>query len=175
LIGRLSKQEDVMKLAALALACAVGTSALAAPAGWVTYRNERFGTTADIPSGWKPGPPPENRDGLRFASPDGRSSVAVSGSLHSHQSIDEALDAFERPRRGERITYKKRRGRWLVVSGYRGDRIFYRKLLLGCRGTVWNRVDIDYPAGEKRAFDPLVTHISQSLHAGSGYDAEGCS
>jgi serine/threonine-protein kinase len=173
--GRLSNEEDVMKPVALALACLVSTSALAAPAGWVTYRNERFGSTAEIPAGWQAGPPPENRDGLRFVSPDGRSSVAVSGSLHSYDSVDEALDAFERPKRGERITYKIRRGRWLVVSGFRGGRIFYRKLILGCRGTVWNGVDIDYPAGEKRTFDPLVTHISKSLRAGPGYDAEGCS
>ena len=31
------------------------------------YVNERFGTSADIPAGWRAGPSPENGDGLRFA------------------------------------------------------------------------------------------------------------
>jgi serine/threonine-protein kinase len=162
-----------MRLAAFLLVCST-VSAFAAPPGWQTYRNERFGATADVPAGWKPEPPPENNDGLRFVSPDGRSSVSVSGSIHGYDSIGEALDTFERPRQGERITYKVRRGRWLVVSGVRGGRIFYRKLLIGCRGTIWSGVDIDYPAGEKRAFDPLVTHISQSLRSGPGAEAEAC-
>ena len=37
-------------------------------------------------------------------------------------------------RDGERVTYHKRGGSWIVVSGFRGeDRIFYRKAMLAVR------------------------------------------
>src|SRR6516225_11896677 len=38
---------------------------------WRTYHNDRYGTTIDYPSLFKPGPPPEADDGLKFTSADG--------------------------------------------------------------------------------------------------------
>ena len=64
--------------------------------------------------------------------------------------------------------------RGLVVSGTRGDRIFYRRWLLSCGDAVWNGLSIEYPAAGKQAYDPLVTHMSRSLRAGTGWQVENC-
>ncbi len=146
----------------------------AAAQAWQTYVNERFGATADVPAGWQAGEPPANGDGLRFTSPDGSASVAVFGSLQTFDTIDETIAIYETPDEGETITYKHRGDRDLVVSGTRDGRIFYRRWILSCGGTVWNGVSIEYPAAEKAAYDPVVTHIAHSLRAGTGWQVETC-
>ena len=159
------------------LIAAVVVLAVVAPAAaaeWKTYVNERFGTTADVPADWQAGEPPENGDGLKFTSPDGAASVAVFGSLHSFDTIAEAMAIYEAPEDGETITYRHRDKRALVVSGTRDGTIFYRRWILSCGDTVWNGVSIEYPAADKAAYDALVAHVARSLRAGTGWQVETC-
>jgi serine/threonine-protein kinase len=139
-----------------------------------TYSNARFGTTAEVPADWKPDPPPANGDGLIFRSPDRRASVTVSGSLHVWNSIDEAMKIYEQPHDGETVTYRHREPRALVVSGTRGDVIFYAKHILSCGDQVWNSVHIEYPARNKAAYDALVTRVARSLRPGRSGQVEDC-
>jgi hypothetical protein len=140
--------------------------ALAHAESWRIYSNARFGTTAEVPADWRPGRPPDNNDGLVFTSPDAQASIAVYGSLHMWDTIDQAVAIFETPSDGETITYKHQEPRSIVISGTRGDRIYYAKSLLSCRNNLWNSVRIEYPAARKEAFDRLVTHVAGSLHSG---------
>jgi hypothetical protein len=142
-------------------------------AGWSTYRNERFGATADIPAGWRMGAAPENDDGRVFASPDGRATITVSG-INVVLPRGEERAIMTAPGAGETVDYKREGRGWLVVSGRKGDRVFYRKSLLSCGGTVWNTVYLDYPAAEKKAFDPIVAHVAASLRGGKGYGTGDC-
>ena len=69
-------------------------------------------------------------------------------------------------RDGEKVTYHKRGGSWIVVSGFRGDdRIFYRKAMLACSNTRWHEIEFEYPAAQKLAYDRFVTQASQRLGA----------
>ena len=151
-------------LAAIAL-LAVAAAATAAPQ-YRTYANARFGTTAEVPADWKADPPPENGDGLRFRSADQRASITVSGSLHVFDTIDEAMKIYEEPGNGETVTYRHREPRALVISGTRGDTIFYARHILSCGDQIWNSVYLEYPAAEKAAYDALVTHVARSLRPG---------
>lgn len=72
--------------------------------------------------------------------------------------------------RGE-VTYAARGGDWIVTSGYRGDRIFYRRAMLACNGTKWRHIEFEYPAWEKSRFDRFVTRTSYALRA---YKELGC-
>jgi serine/threonine-protein kinase len=147
----------------------------AAPAAdYRGYANARFGTAADVPTGWRADPEPANGDGLVFRSPDGKASVTVSGSLHVWDSIDEAMKIYEEPQQGETITYRHREPRVLVVSGTRGDTIFYARHILSCRDQIWNSVHIEYPAAQKAAYDAMVTHIARSLHGGPNGTVPKC-
>jgi hypothetical protein len=159
-------------LATIALV-AFAAAATAAPQ-YRTYVNERFGTTADVPADWTSDPPPDNGDGLRFRSPDGRASIAVYGRLNMSDTVEEAMKDYEEPGKDETITYRHRERRALVVSGIRGDTIFYSRHLLSCRDEIWNSVHLEYPAAEKEAYDALVTHVARSLRSGPSWQVRGC-
>jgi hypothetical protein len=141
---------------------------------WTTYHNPRFGTTADVPAGWRPGPRPENGDGLEFASPDGRAHLTISGSVNAFETIAESMEIYEKPEEGETITYKHREARAITLSGTKKDLIFYEKHILSCRDQVWNSIYLEYPATSKSAFDPLVAHIAHSLRPGISEQVEEC-
>jgi hypothetical protein len=141
---------------------------------WQTYVNERFGATAEVPATWHAGTPPENGDGLEFTSPDGQASIIVSGILNIDDTLDEAFGSEETPLDGETITYRHRGKHSLVVSGTKGDRIFYRKSILSCHDQVWNSVSIEYPAAQKQAFDAIVTHVAGSLKPGPSLQVAEC-
>lgn len=147
--------------------------AAAQAGGWQTYRNDRFGATADIPAGWRMGQAPENDDGRVFTSPDGRATITVSGIFVVLPRFQE-IELMTKPAAGETIDYKRQGRDWIVVSGRKGDRIFYRKSLLSCGGTVWNTVYLDYPAADKAAFDPIIAHVATSLRGGKGWGTGKC-
>lgn len=137
------------------------------------YRNDRFGTAADVPAGWRMGAAPENDDGRTFSAPDGSAKILVWGGF-AVLPPDEEFALRMKPDTGETVDYKSRGRDWFVVSGRKGDRIFYRKSLLGCGGTVWHSVLLDYPAANKKAFDPIVTRVAGSLRGGEGYGTGDC-
>ena len=139
-------------------------SSLCWAADFRVYSNPRFGATAEVPSDWRADPPPANGDGSIFRSPDGAASLTVSGILNIADSVSEAMNDEEKPGQGETITYHQRGSRLVVVSGFAGDRIFYRKSLLVCRDQIWNHLSIDYPAARKNEYDAIVVRASKSLH-----------
>jgi len=63
----------------------------------------------------------------------------------------------------EQITYQKREGDWAAVSGFKGSKIFYRKAVLACAGTVWHQIAFEYPAARKQEMDRFVIRASQSI------------
>ncbi|WP_363348356.1 hypothetical protein [Methylocystis echinoides] len=148
-------------------------SAAAQAESFQRYHNDRFGVTADVPTGWRMGAAPENDDGRVFSSPDGFAEIIVSGGF-AVLPISEEIALKLKPETGETIDYKSQGRDRLVVSGRKGDRIFYRKSLLGCSGTVWNSVSLDYPAAAKAAFDPIVARVAGSLRGGKGYATGAC-
>jgi hypothetical protein len=56
-------------LAAVLLALALGGGAFAGD--WLTYHNDRYGTTIDYPGSFKPQPEPDSDDGRAFKSAEG--------------------------------------------------------------------------------------------------------
>ena len=155
---------------ALLAVLALATPAAAGPA-YKRYVNARFGVTADRPADWTPGAEPENGDGLKFTSPDGKAVVTISGSLHAFDSVKEYLDIVAEEK-GAAVTLEKRGSRSLVQSGRRGDMIFYKKSLLTCKDQVWNNLVIEYPAARKAEFDALAAHVAGSLRGGRGYQVK---
>ena len=157
----------MMKRLCLSVFClvAVCASAAAAPA-WKHYANDRFGVTADVPADWQAQPPPENDDGLVFLSPDGKAKLIVNGGYVMEDSAAAALAEEAKPYDGERATYTQRGAHTVTVSGFEGDKIFYRHSLLSCGAQVWSKVYLEYPADEKAALDPIVAHVVASLRSG---------
>jgi hypothetical protein len=136
---------------------------------WRSYHNDRFGPTADYPAGWTMGPEPENNDGRRFSSPDGDAFVIISGNFAMDSRAEEMARNAE-PNEGETVTYSAKGNNWVVLSGTRDGRIFYKKSLLSCGDQVWNNLYIEYPAEDKVIYDKLVSHMAASLRPGEGYN-----
>lgn len=149
----------------LALALVAGS---ASAAEWEVYRNARFGTTVDVPADvFRPLPAPDNGDGQRFESADGRASLTVfAGNNVERRTLRQLIQAAESDATGERITYRKAGRSWFVISGFRGDDVFYRKLLLSEGGRVGHTVELVYPAAEKATYDRLTARIANSLSVG---------
>jgi hypothetical protein len=137
---------------------------------WTIYFNDRYGTTISYPTRFKPGEPPDANDGLSFTADDG-AEFAVWGSFNALEHDIAGLEAFLRgaPKDGEKIIYRAAGKNWLVLSGTRGDRLFYTRYLLSHRNEVENAFKISYPAALAATYDPIVTRMSKSLKAGRGY------
>jgi serine/threonine-protein kinase len=157
-----------ISIVGLAVACTVA----AADARRLEPRStdpQRQGIAAALPPDWIVQPPDPKWHGKRLTSPNGSASLAVSEDL-AGKDIGAYMRSFAE-RDGERVTYLRRGQSWIVVSGFRGDRIFYRKAMLACANRSWHHITFDYPAAEKRAYDRFVTLASHALAA---HRNEGC-
>ncbi len=138
---------------------------------WATYANDRFGTTADYPADLftRLDPPPDNSDGQRFRTADGHATLAIYGSYNVQN--DTPASYLQNYANKDGISYRKVTKTFYVISGRRGDDIFYERCnFRGGDDYVIDCFTLTYPAAAKKTWDPIVTRISRSLHAGKGID-----
>jgi serine/threonine-protein kinase len=146
----------------------VGTAYLVPAA---TAREADMPFRSIVPNGWTLLPPEPQSYGHRFVSPTGDAWLWFFAVPANREAAVSANTDRVAPAQTERVTYEARGRNWLVSSGYKGDRIFYRKAILACKGTKWRHIEFEYPASEKRLFDNFVTRTSFALRA---YQDIGC-
>lgn len=112
-----------------------------------------------VPRGWKRADPGSNRSKIRFRSPDGSAALTMRDLTSSEQSPAGIIQ----PKPGEEVTYQTRGQNWWVLSGYRGEDIFYRRASFACDHRRVHVIELVYPRSLKRQFDPIVTSISHQL------------
>jgi hypothetical protein len=118
-----------------------------------------------VPEGWQEVTPSRAEGGERvFVSPDGKARLRLGHIVARRGQSGRDINRLSY-RDGETITYQRRGGSWLAVSGYREGEIFYRKSNLACRGTRWHTVELQYPRELKRRLDPVVTAIAHDMGA----------
>jgi len=116
---------------AIWLGQAIVDEVVAAGGKWLTYRNDRYGTTIDYPDFFAPQSPPESDDGREFKSADGADFI-VSASYNAldfnlakyHDFIVKNLDS------GATVTSEAHGKNWFVISGTKGAGSFYERHLL---------------------------------------------
>lgn len=131
--------------------------------GWATYVNERFGTSLAVPADFTPAAAPENGDGRRFTSEDATLEV------YAWDNVDgETAESLKGRLIGSDgysdVTYSPLGRSWLVISGYRGDNIFYEKYFF--RGDTVHGFGMEFPSAEKPYYDNVVEEIEDSFRAG---------
>jgi serine/threonine-protein kinase len=137
---------------------------------WLTYHNDRYGTTIDYPDIFVAQPPPDADDGREFESPDG-GDFTVSALYNAldfnlekyHDFMVKNLDA------GAVVTYQAHGDDWFVLSGTKGDMIFYEKHLLSHGAQMTEDFVISYPASLKATYDPIVARMAKSFRPGTGF------
>ena len=114
-----------------------------------------------VPRDWQLQPPDPNWQGRRYLAPDGNAWLA----LYSTNAANDTAARFKAVAfaDGEDVTYLRGERDRLTVSGLKGERIFYRKVMLACGGTQWRHVALEYPAQDKARFDRMVETISRGF------------
>jgi hypothetical protein len=131
--------------------------------GWQAYENERFGTRLVYPSDFSPAEAPENGDGRRFQSQDATLEV------YAWQNVEgESAGTLKARLVGSEgyhdVTYSPSGRNWLVISGFRGDNIFYEKYFF--RGDTIHGFGMEFPRSEKPYYAPIVEEIEDSFRPG---------
>jgi hypothetical protein len=144
--------------------------ALAQHSSWRLYENARFGYRALYPDFLIPGEESENGDGRNFLSSDGSVKLVVFGAYNTkNMAIGEYRRRLLKEFKGhENIGYGPRGNSWFVLSGLRGGKLYYEKVLFACGGRIVNAFALTYPEEQKHAFDPIVTGLEKNFHSSSG-------
>lgn len=119
-----------------------------------------------VPANWIEEPRQSTSDPLRFNSPDGTAWITLHATPAGKRDQGKAKIVLAD---GERLTYERSTSRFVAVSGFRGDRIFYRKSNLACGGSRWHHISLEYAAEDKRKMDNLVTRVAHGMNR---YDSD---
>lgn len=134
--------------------------------GYVRYRNARYGTVISYPADlFSPLPPPGNGDGRTFETADAAARFYVFAQFNAlGQSQKEMLEEDKAADWRDKVTYERSGAGWYVISGYSGDDIFYRKVVIEPSDLV--RVfEVTYPSAMRAQMDAAVTRMSRSFGA----------
>lgn len=144
----------------------------AAAQSWQRYFNPRYGFSIDYPPQFRAAPPPANGDGRDFAARDG-AHFSVYSELNNPGDKARTIPQFEAYLRGvsggsdySHVTYRLTGADVLVLSGFRGDWVFYEKYLFSQNGQVINAFIMTYPTRAKALYDPIVARMSYSFRPG---------
>jgi len=142
----------------------------AAAETWKLYVNARYGTAAEYPADrFHPGSPPDNGDGQAFTTADG-----AELRIFAHWNVDNYTPAeqetFLRSAGSDYtdVTYRATGKNWLVLSGNRGDSIFYEKYIFAKAKNdgVIHALTVTYRRDTKPVYDPIVARMARSLRQG---------
>ncbi len=163
-------------VACLVMACMSAGAAMAQmvlpPVGeWAVYTNERFGYRLVYPDRWfESEPETEEGDGRAFVTPDGRARIVVFGA-HNTQALslrDYRATVLEEFGGYDELTYSPLGKTWFVLSGFRGNTIYYQKVMFSCAGRIVNVLSISFPTEEKPRFAPMIEEIEDRFRPGRG-------
>ena len=132
--------------------------------------SSRDSTGGVIPPDWKKQSLDAASNGGRFVSPDGSASFDFYATAAADQPITEHMKSFAFGE-GDEITSLAGERAWIAASGFKGDRLFYRKAALACGGDRWHHIAFEYPANAKRSMQDFVRRAVEMLDSSQN---EGC-
>lgn len=135
--------------------------------GWTEHLDAAQGFRFDYPAGLFPGGTAlPGGAGTSWQSSDGASRLTAFALPNpDRKPLERVARDYLREAGDPAVDYRARtRNGHVVVSGSRGDEIFYLRVARG-RGAV-HGVELRYPAAQERAFDPIVTRVSRSFRPG---------
>lgn len=132
-----------------------------------TYSNPRFNDSIEYPSSLlSPRGDSPPGDGHLFASEDLQAQMIIYGTLNVlEQTIrdlfkQEARDVVT-PKITKRVTYKRQKDNWFVISGYIGPKIFYQKTILS--NDMFKTFYIEYAENQRQRYDPILSRLGNSF------------
>jgi hypothetical protein len=142
--------------------------------GWVTFKSDEFGYSLYYPSTFfEPQAIAAAGEPKTFLSPDRKAKLVVSG-VDNQEGISLAryrsalLDEFGGY---DALDYSPTGKSWFVLSGYRGDTIYYQKVLFSCGDRIINLFSITFPAADRAFYEGLIEVMEDNFRPGHGTDA----
>jgi hypothetical protein len=75
----------------------------------------------------------------------------------------------------DKLDYQPSGKSWFVLSGYRGETIYYQKVMFSCQNKVVNVFSVNFPTAEKPYYERLVEIMEDKFKTGRGTDTPaGC-
>ena len=147
--------------ALLALALLISPAA----AGWGHYENARFGFAIDVPPHFLAQGESDNGDGNRFTTPTAELRAFAGYIFKGEQTLETeagfAADAWTED--GYTLTSQVTTPRFAVLSGKKGARIVYERLVAICGGEAFMGYSLEYSVAEIKAFAPIIDRLTASL------------
>lgn len=140
---------------------------------WITYKNPRFGYRLYYPSAlFGDGAPSENGGGVTFTSGDGRAKIVVFG-VNNAEGLspkDYRRILLEEFGGYDRLDYSPAGKTWFVLSGYRGENVYYQKVVFSCSNRIINVFSMTFPTVEKPLYDGMIETMEDYFKTGRGTD-----
>jgi hypothetical protein len=152
-------------LSALLLVAAGNETLAVERSGWSRYHDPERGISFQFPAHiFRPAAADEGARGTVFATPDGRARLRLFGFVNTRNQTPRSYLAGIPEYRAETFHYVRTGPRFFVASAVRDGMILYRRCNFSARAD--RRVaclQLEYPQGEKRAWDDVVSRVSLSL------------
>jgi hypothetical protein len=121
----------------------------------------------------------ESGDGntLTLLSKDGKAKIVTFGAVNSDGvTPDEYRKTLLNEFGGyDKLDYQPAGKSWFVLSGYRGETIYYQKVMFSCQNQVVNVFSVNFPTAEKPYYERLVEIMEDNFKTGRGTDTPaGC-
>ena len=132
-------------------------------ADWGHYENDRFGFSIDVPPRFVAQGESYNGDGNRFTTPTAELR-AFAGNLVEESFEEEAATGQSvLSDDGYAITYQATTPRFAVMSGRKGGRVLYERLVAICGTDAFMGFSLEYSVADLKAFDAIIDRLTASL------------
>ena len=147
----------------------LGWDALEAKERWIEQRDPQFGYKFSYPESSFASVEGDGEPGFHYFSAneaDAKFLVGAWDNRDGHTPAHFKRWLIANAGGYEEITYQPRGRSWFVVSGYRGEKIYYEKIMFSCANRMVNILAVAYPVSERHHFDPVVERMEDSFSVG---------
>jgi hypothetical protein len=131
---------------------------------WTLYANARFGTRLLYPADmFGRGVEPDNGDGISFRAADG-GTLAIFGRWNvERESPDQFAQRVTPAPAYRQLDYRLVRPTFVILSGFRGNRVYYERYAFSGRDGAIHAFVLEYPAARRARYEPIIARMSASL------------
>jgi hypothetical protein len=141
-----------------------------AMAAWQSEHDPEMGFRFSYPSELFQRTEGDGKPGFHyFASPDSEAKFLAGGWDNAAGQSPASLKRWMIENVGgyDELTYRPRGRSWFVLSGYRGDTIYYEKVMFSCRDRLVNVFAITYPTSQRKLYDSVVERMEDVFKTGT--------
>lgn len=132
-------------------------------ANWGHYENGRFGFVIDVPPGFVARGESANGDGNRFTTPTAELRAFAGYLVEESFEHEAAVGRQVWTEDGYKLTYQVTTPSFAVISGRKGARVLYERLVAICGGTTFMGFSLEYSVADLNAFKPVIDRLTSSL------------